>query len=63
MAAVQWGVPGDLPVPRPDVLGDVNRDGTTDVASICPDYDGNGTTEISVYRRQRHVVSCGIRPQ
>jgi hypothetical protein len=49
--AVQWGGLGDLPVPRPEVLGDLNGDAVTDVAGYLPDFDGNGSTDIAVYRR------------
>jgi subtilisin-like proprotein convertase family protein len=47
---VQWGLAGDLPVPRPVVVGDRNHDGTMDGTGYLGDFDGNGTTELTVYR-------------
>ena len=49
-AAVQWGLAGDVPVPRPDAVGDFNGDGTPDVGGYLGDFDGNGTTDVAVYR-------------
>ena len=49
-AAVAFGLPGDLPVLRPDAVGDVNGDGTSDVAGYLGDFDGNGATDIAVFR-------------
>jgi hypothetical protein len=49
---VQWGSPGELPVPRPsggDPVGDFNGDGTMDVG-LPGDYNGDGVKDRAVYR-------------
>ncbi len=48
--AVVWGAAGDLPVPRPEPWGDLNWDGTTDAGGYLGDFDGNGSTDLTVFR-------------
>ena len=54
-ASVRLGRRGDLPVPRPDVLGDFNGDGTQDSAGYLADFNGNlvvGVRGISAVNRR-----------
>jgi subtilisin-like proprotein convertase family protein len=50
LAPLQMGAPGDVPASRPDVAGDINGDGSMDAAGGLGDFDGNGTTDIAMYR-------------
>jgi subtilisin-like proprotein convertase family protein len=50
LPAIQRNVRDAVPVGRPDIAGDFSIDLAMDAAKYVGDFDGNGTTDIAVYR-------------
>jgi subtilisin-like proprotein convertase family protein len=50
LAPFGWGASGDIPVARRETLADLDGDGTRGVGGYLGDFDGNGITDIAIYR-------------